>query len=346
MAWWDTQDAEFQRFMANLFTPTPAAPWDPSDPIPGSFIAKDPKAPAMIKGVVKDAAATVSKGMAAKAAVPAAAPSPSSTQPIRPTIQKDVTGALQTIMDQAGAVYAAQKGPGAKAVGLTDESLLWIPKWEVYKGQQEAGKGRFLPTTMGAALEDFQTWDDKKLLAFSKKLQAAGVLDEPTINHDKLEPFWESLVGRSAKMYSAGRKMNPWDILARLSDSGGGGYGLPKTTTSTNTQYTVTSALTAKQLAHAALSARLGRDATESEVGDFTKALAAAEKKNPSSTTTTTTTNAAGTSQTSTSTQKEGLDPRQFAEDYGLSHNKEESKAYQAAGYYMPAFFEALGATV
>ncbi|MEU1880323.1 hypothetical protein ABZ470_23705 [Streptosporangium sp. NPDC020072] len=356
MAWWDSLDVNFKVFLENLFEADPQtglgdqqdSRYASGDLPPNAFVATDPKLPKVVASVAADATKTVKKGLASPpsavapvTATPTPSPSPSTSSPAKTTPEQ----AVAKMAEQAKALFAAQQKPQAPQ-GITDQSPVWIPKWEVYKGQQDIGKGRFLPTTVGAALEDFQTWNDKKLRAFSEKLVRAGVLDEPTINHEKLEPFWESLVGRSAKMYAAGRKMNPWDILSRLSAEGGGATTGPRTVTSTSTQYTVTSALTAKQLAHAALSQRLGRDATDAEVVEFTKALAAAEKKNPTTTTTTTTTDQKAGTQTSNSTTHEGLDPKGFAMDYGLTHNKEEAAAFQAAGFYMPAFFEALGAPI
>jgi hypothetical protein len=197
---------------------------------------------------------------------------------------------------------------------------------------------------MGAAINDIYSWDDKKTLAFSEMAQAAGYDVKPTINKAELLGIWGKMVNIAAGSYAAGKKVTPWGLM-KLYASGGDAAGRAQSKTTTNVHYSVTDALTAEQLAHAALSERLGRNATPEEVSQFKAALNAAEKKSP--TVTTTTTDAQGNT---TSTTKEGMSSataiNAFTSDWAMEHNPAEAAAYQTAGQLMPWFFEALGAGV
>jgi hypothetical protein len=192
---------------------------------------------------------------------------------------------------------------------------------------------------------DAYRWDDATLKKVAGLMVNAGYDKAKTMDRDYIAKAWAVFASTSAQMYAVGKKVSPMDLLKRQSFglAGTGATG-PKTTTSTSTNYTVTNATTAKQLAQAALTQRLGRQATDEEVSQFVNALHAEEKKNPTMQTTTTTTNAAGDSQSSTSTTRQGLDPNAFADRYAMNFNTEEAKAYQAAGIMMPWFFDALKA--
>lgn len=191
--------------------------------------------------------------------------------------------------------------------------------------------------TVGQAVHSIWGWTDEEARQFADLAVNAGYLKMSTIDRTALSPLWTRLVEAAAGTFGNGGTSTPWELLSRYAKGGTAAESLAKTRTSRS--YSVVSALTAEELAHAALSERLGRDATDTELAEFKAELIEAEKKNP--TITTTTTDAEGVV-TSSKTQ-EGLNYQKFAGDYALEHNKDEANAYQGAGQIMPWFWEAIG---
>jgi hypothetical protein len=202
--------------------------------------------------------------------------------------------------------------------------------------------------TLGEVANDPYGWEAKKVIDVAKLLVEAGYMSpNDIVDRANVAKWWTYLATTSAQMYARGMKANPMDLLKRQAFGlPGSGASEPKTTTSTSTQYTVTNATTAKQLAHAALSQRAGREASDEEVAEFIAALRKEEKANPQVTKATTTTNAKGTSSTSTSTVREGVDVSAFQRQWTDEYDTEEAKAYQAAGIMMPWLFDALRSPV
>lgn len=282
---------------------------------------------------------------------PTAAPAPSPSPKATP-IPKGLTTEAQAAQYGIGAQgeYAKKQG-GSRVTGkydITEDSPVYTGRMKVGNPRQadhaaETGGDKLLP--VGEVINQIYGWDDKKTRAFSELASQAGYRVSSTINKTDLIPIWSDMVKLSAGSYRAGKKIDPWTLMRRYSAGGAMGSGGSKTETETNSRVTVTNALTAEQLAHAALSQRLGRAATEMEVAEFKKELFEAEKKNPTITTTTRTTNASGDTSSST-TQKEGINNQDFAIQWAGEHNKAEAQAYQAAGIMMPWFMEALSSPI
>lgn len=144
--------------------------------------------------------------------------------------------------------------------------------------------------------------------------QSAGVLISP------LEIYDELIAGAAAA-----------DAAARASSGGGyyGGGGGGGGSSVNLTNYT-----SAKALLNAAMSAWLGRQASDSEVTGFLNLLNEQERANP------TTQEVVG----DTVIQAGGFDPQQFAEDY--VKGMEGSAEYQAVTTYLDAFLAALDGKV
>lgn len=193
--------------------------------------------------------------------------------------------------------------------------------------------------------QDAYRWDDKQAARMAKLMVEAGYDKAASGDRMVLADIWSHFAAVSALMYQNGQKRTPIELLTRYAN-GVGASSLGGTKTTTSTQYSVTNAVTARQLAQAALTQRLGRRATDEEVGEFIKALRAEEKKNPTVTTTTATRDAQGDVVSSKSTTKEGLNPNAFATDYGANFHSPEADAYQVAGLLMPMFFDALKSPV
>lgn len=282
--------------------------------------------------------ATASKAPATQA-TPAASPIPSPVS-AGGNFEQGLAGMTQTFLSEFMKLQGGKGGQGSK-YDLRETSPVFMGG---SKNPPRSERAERWPAQrvaeMGAAINDIYSWSDEKTLKFSELAQQAGYKISPTVNKAEVMNIWQQMVTVAAGSYAAGKKVSPWELMRRYA-AGGDATGKIQSKTTTNTSYSVTSALTAEQLAHAALSERLGRNATPEEVQEFKNALNAAEKKNPTVTTTTT-----DTSGNSTSTTKEGLQVNAFTADWGMEHNKAEAAAYQTAGQLMPWFFEALGAGV
>jgi hypothetical protein len=235
-------------------------------------------------------------------------------------------------------------GRGSK-YEITEDSPMFLPKKGVKTGSHPSQNPSIIP--VGQALNDIYSWDDKTTLAFSELAIKAGYRMKPTYNKAAVFEAWKDMVNISAGTLASGKRVSPWQLIRRYAAVGEDvtAESLAKPKTVTQTTYSVTDARTAEQLAHAALSERLGRSATPEEVREFSAELTAAQRKEPMVTTTT----VDGKGNT-TSTTQEGLTSataiNAYATDWALGHNKDEAAAYQQAGIMMPWFFEALSAPV
>lgn len=377
MAWWDHMDEDFVAFLGNLFAPQ-AASRDAS----GRAIMDSVGKPISVVDKITDEhhATATATGKPSPVASPSQGPAPwpinqYSKSPTSPSPTTSPTaspsGAIPSplatspspnpasalkkgfnkSLEETRALFARMGAEeNRKSLDLNNDSLVYDGKVKNIKstvvnddGKRVAyGQGAENLRTLGDVSLDVYRWDEDQVKKINALMVDAGY-DTSNADRRKMAAIWVGFAQTSAYMWKVGKKMSPMDILKRQS------YGLsaatPKTTTSTSTQYTVTNALNAEQLAHAALSQRLGRSATEAEVVEFKKALAAAEKADPTSTTTTQTTDAKGNS-TSSSTTKQGVSSTDVAVDWSWEHNKDEARAYQAAGIMMPWFFDALKAPV
>lgn len=242
-----------------------------------------------------------------------------------------------------------------------------VPTGKVYMGNDPkkwtTGSGRVSgPDGMNIAagdktssiqdvVTDLNTWSEKKRKKFSDLAVSAGLMKDPSINYDDLEPILGALAIRSAKLLEKGVKITPWSLLDRYGSDAidAAAKAGPITTTSTSRSVNLSSGRDANSLVDAALASRLGRSATDEEKKKFLAALNAAEKKEPTVTKTTTTTSGSGTeavSSNSSSQTSGGVNATSFASEWSGSHNKDEAGSYQALSQYMPAFFQALGAPV
>lgn len=125
---------------------------------------------------------------------------------------------------------------------------------------------------------------------------------------------------------------------------GGGGGGGPVTSTNVSQSVNLTDPTAARGLVDQALSRYLGRGATSEEFANFTKALNRAERKNPniSKTTSVTSGGAGGTSSSTKSLSKGGIDRGRFAEEWARS--QEGAAEYAAATTVLDSFMRVLGA--
>lgn len=296
----------------------------------------------------QEQAATGAKS-APKPAATQAAPQP--TQPQNPN-QREAEQVRSAIASELGALPQPKTNP---LYGSVPDAKVYLGQEYQAYGAQTAESTKYRKgdktNTIQEVLAGLNDWSEKKRRKFADLAVDAGLLKEPTVNFDELEPILAQLAVRSAKLYERGIKTTPWALLERYAKSSSiaGQNAGPITTTTVNRSINLTSPRDANALVDAALQQRLGRSPTEKEKKEFLAALNAAEKKEPRVTSTTTTTTGSGTeniSSTSNSTTSGGVDLASFAKEWSLSHNKDEAGQYQALSVYMPAFFQALGAPV
>jgi hypothetical protein len=191
------------------------------------------------------------------------------------------------------------------------------------------------------------SWDTKQVKKFAGKLVSAGILDEE-YTWDDLTKVWGALSAEAAKFYASGKMVTPMSLIGLYSRGGGiSGPGRgPVTHTSTSKTFDLTDRDTAKAIADETYGKFLGRAAEGGESKQLQGELNKLEREHPSLTSTTTTTDEEGNSTTS-SKSSGGLDAAargQRAKELAMSD--EEYSQYQAAAFYMPLLFQALGATV
>ncbi|MEU8317100.1 hypothetical protein AB0C33_01915 [Nonomuraea sp. NPDC048881] len=365
MAWWDSNDPEFKRFLGILFGPAWALSsgkglttgeverkqWEATQALLNGE-AKFKENPHLTE-TRKILAEQEASGLGTPTPAASPSPSPSPTSPSSTTAPKrpadpaaEVRGLLDDYKAQLGTT-AATKDP----YSLTAQSPVWegrskggrvIRDPDSPNRQREVTKPSDLTRSIAEVQMDPYRWDAGQAKRMAELMENAG-FDTKGGSVDQMASIWSGLTQTAARFWMVGKRVSPLDILKRTAD--GTQAAAPKTTTSTQTTVSVTNALTAEQLAQAALSQRLGRKATDVEVEEFKRELLAAENKNPTTTTTTTTTDGKGNS-SSSSKVKQGLNASDFAVDWSLGHNKEEAAAYQTAGIMVPWLFEALKAPV
>lgn len=192
--------------------------------------------------------------------------------------------------------------------------------------------------TLSEVANQYYTWDQKTKDRFLTQLALTGV-DVDAQPDAKLAQLWGAYAEQAASYYAAGKKLTPWDILAKDRDQREKAFIKPRSVTQTATNLDISSALTARAIFNEATRALLGRAPTKAETRSFQARLNAYERANPQTTTTTTTyaggqVGAAGTGDVTgqTSVTKGGVaaaDRAMIAEEAAKADP--EYGAYQAA---------------
>jgi len=188
----------------------------------------------------------------------------------------------------------------------------------------------------------YYNWDDKTKNKFLTQLNLAGY-DTQSMKDSQIAQLWGNYAAQAAQYYAQGKKLTPWDILAKDREQREAYMNTPRSVTQTSTSYDMSTREDAHAIFLQSAQSLLGRDPTKAEITAFQKALNAYEKANP--TTTTTTTNYMGdtvTGQSSTTKGgvKEGARQLMAMEDI---KKDPEYGAYQAATTYFDAMMEMIG---
>lgn len=196
---------------------------------------------------------------------------------------------------------------------------------------------------VSAAQQMYFGFDQKTRDKFLSQLQLAGY-DASTLNDNKLSQLWAGYVAQAAGYYASGKKVTPWDVIAKdMTQRESVAAAQPRTVTSTQVQAQMSSRTDASALFEQAASSLLGRAPTKSESSKFFGALNKYEKANPQTTTTTTDYSAEGdvTGQKSTSSGGVSADARAYLAEQQAKADPEYG-AYQAATTYMGALMQAI----
>ncbi|UVD39695.1 hypothetical protein SEA_ROSEPHARIE_10 [Streptomyces phage RosePharie] len=188
----------------------------------------------------------------------------------------------------------------------------------------------------------YYNWDDKTKNKFLSQLNLAGY-DTSGLRDSQIAQLWGNYAAQAAQYYGQGRKLTPWDILARDREQREAYMNTPRTVTQTSTAYDLSTREDAQAIFLQAAQSLLGRDPTKAEIGSFQKALNAYEKANP--TVTTQTSHYMGdTLQSQSSTTKGGVKEgaRQLMAVEDIKRDPEYG-AYQAATTYFDAMMEMIG---
>ncbi len=286
-----------------------------------------------------------------------------SPQPSPVNLPPDVAGQWA----DPGEVNAlASQYAGGSGTAATVPTLYWGPGKPVpVYGRPRTGRagsgattvpGQAVSKTVDEAvmyLRNLKLDDPKEFFRIGDAMVAQGYLKAGYAPED-VEGVWQWAAQKAADYYAGGmgRSVTIAQVLDQwapsnasngYSDLAGTGTGAPRLTTYTSTSANVSSRSDIKGAARAVGQQELGRDLTSSELDALVTKVQAAQRQAPTVTTTTQRTNAAGDQQTSHSTTTGGINEQTFITDQ-LRANPDYAE-HQAAAFYLPLLFQALGAT-
>jgi hypothetical protein len=249
---------------------------------------------------------------------------------------------LNSLLNSYGVPPPATGGAGYGQIGM---STPIFDGWAKYKtGPSGTGSGATQTyKTIQDLINDFYTrWATGKAGDIISALQARGLI-KPGAGVDQVAQAYQSVLEMTARFNQAGQEITWKDVLSKWGQ--GGAPGKPSRYSTTQSQVNLTDPDQANGLLMQSLQDRLGRDPSPAEKQAFLSSIHAYERENPSVTKTTYTLNSAGQYDTASQTSG-GVDPNAFANTYSGKHNQKEHGAYQAAGTFMTALMNAVGATV
>lgn len=235
------------------------------------------------------------------------------------------------------------KGTGAQPIGQLQQT------------RETAGKG--LPpvtatkmpiySTVGEVSSEYFRFDYTSRQNFINALKALGQ-DTSKMNDADYAAAWRAYTVQAGQQTVNGKNMTPWDVLAldlltREGQRQKEALQGPKTTTATQTQTSLSTALDAKAMLYQASKTLLGRAPTDTEANNFFSSLNEAERANPQVTTTTSTTAPTGEliSQEQVSQGGMSADAKQLLVQEEAQKNPEYG-AYQVATRFLDGLMGAV----
>lgn len=192
--------------------------------------------------------------------------------------------------------------------------------------------------TLSQVAGQYYSWDANTKNKFLTQLSLAGY-DVNSMTDDKLASAWASYAQQASDYLKNGKKLTPWDVMAKDRQQA----ERNRTVTQTQTTSNVSTAQDAHALFTQASQSLLGRDPTSAESRKFTSALNAFEKAHP--TVSTTTSNYTGGQLTNQSTNTTGGVSDAARQDMAMQNEKSDPEygAYQAATTYFDAMMQMVG---
>ena len=258
-----------------------------------------------------------------------ASPSPSPSKPTKRQSAADVAKA-----------FAAAAG-GHSSLSSKNDPPVYMG---AYRGTGEfAGDVSDRVDSLSEAQAQFYGWDDRTRSKFVTQLSLAGYNASGLTDSD-LAKAWGAYTEQAASYYAQGKKLTPWDILAkdrRMRENAP--PEAPRTVTSTETNADLSTRQDAHALFLQAAQQLLGRDPTAQEIKGFQSTLNAYEKANP--VTRTTVSKYQGQdlqSQKSTTQGGVSAEAKQLMASQDIKKDPEFG-AYQAATTYFDAMMQMIG---
>jgi hypothetical protein len=250
----------------------------------------------------------------------------------------------QKLMQQFGTPSAPAGAPSSGSAGVTPEEQRWID-WQRHfqrSGMQYIGYG---PSgAEGAAARptglNKRVREEHNIIVRDRKRLAtlAAQIGVDVRSPSALGILWLDAVDEAQKASLVNPETDPWMVLQAWASgvkytgsAAKTGESLAGTRTTTDKQFNITDAKTAKEVIRAALRQRLQRDPTKDEIATFIARLMGEEKSNPDIATTTTTTDEEGNVVSQESTVEEGAPaPGDVAESYLTEEHDPEADAIRA----------------
>lgn len=200
-------------------------------------------------------------------------------------------GATPMTWREAQESYVSNNRQAAPKAANVKDPLVYLG-FELNDADYKEARSQGLPAPVNAlpasqVTAQYYQWDQKTRDKFLTQLALTGQ-DVDNMPDGKLAALWGAYVDQAASYMSAGKKLTPWDILAKDMAQREAAISKPRTVTSTSTSLDVSSALTARAIFQQATQSLIGRAPTSAETRAFQAKLNAYERANPQVTTTTT----------------------------------------------------------
>lgn len=141
--------------------------------------------------------------------------------------------------------------------------------------------------TLSEVAGSYYTWDNGQKNKFVTQLALAGY-DVENMRDAQLAQLWGGYVQQAAQYYSNGKKLTPWDMLAKDRQQREAYMNTPRSETTTSTSTDLSTFEDARAIMYEVAKSLLGRAPTKAESKQIQSVLNSYEKANPTVTTTTT----------------------------------------------------------
>lgn len=184
--------------------------------------------------------------------------------------------------------------------------------------------------TLTEVAGSYYSWDNSQKDKFVTQLALAGY-DVENMRDAQLAQLWGGYVQQAGQYYSNGKKLTPWDMLAKDRRQREAYMNTPRSETTTSTSTDLSTFEDARAIMYEVARSLLGRAPTKTESKQIQSVLNSYEKANP--TVTTTTTNYMGDTVTGQESNTSGGVRAETRQMLAMDEAKKDPEygAYQAA---------------